>query len=149
MAQFKLVISNPKSGLSAQKEVKDQDAKGLIGQKLGDKVSGDILGLPGFEFEITGGSDYCGFPMRRDLPGVGRKRILAVSGIGLKMAAKGVRQRKTICGNTIHDRTAQINLKVLKEGKDALFEGAQKKVEETKAAKQAKKAQKVEAAPAN
>ncbi|MBI2134148.1 30S ribosomal protein S6e [Candidatus Woesearchaeota archaeon] len=139
MAEFKLVISNPKNGLSVQKEAKEQAARSLIGLKLGDKIIGDMVGLPGFELEIKGGSDYCGFPMRKDLPGVGRKKILAVSGVGFKKAERGIRQRKTVCGNTIHERTAQINLSVVKEGKENIFADADKKKSENKAAKEAKK----------
>ncbi|MBI3051949.1 30S ribosomal protein S6e [Candidatus Woesearchaeota archaeon] len=141
MVEFKLVISNPKTGLSVQKDAKDDAARQLVGLKIGDKVGGEPLGFGGFEFEVSGGSDYCGFPMRKDIPGVGRKRVLAVSGVGFRMAAKGIRQRKTVCGNTIHERTAQVNLKVLKEGKDNIFEPAEKKAAENKAAKEAKKAE--------
>ncbi|MBI2142364.1 30S ribosomal protein S6e [Candidatus Woesearchaeota archaeon] len=142
MAEFKIVVSNPKNGLSAQLSAKDQSARSLIGLKIGDKVSGELLGLAGFEFEITGGSDYCGFPMRKDLPGVGRKRLLAVFGVGFGRAERGVRQRKTVCGNTVHERIVQVNLKVVKEGKDNIFADAEKKVSEKKAEKEAKKAEK-------
>ncbi len=141
MVEFKLVISNPKTGLSVQRDAKDDAARQLVGLKIGDKVGGEPLGFAGFEFEVSGGSDYCGFPMRKDIPGVGRKKILAVSGVGFRMAAKGIRQRKTVCGNTIHERTAQVNLKVLKEGKDNIFEPAEKKAAENKASKEAKKAE--------
>lgn len=120
MANFKLVIGT-KEGKCAQKEVKDVDAKAFIGKKMGDKVSGDNCGLAGYEFEITGGSDNCGFPMRKDVQGTVRKRILAVVGVGLKKAAKGIRTRKTVRGNTISDSISQINLKVLKEGKEKLI----------------------------
>lgn len=119
MAEFKLVIGI-KSGKSVQKEVKDAAAKALIGKKIGDKVSGDDIGFAGYEFELTGGSDYCGFPMRKDVQGASRKRILAIVGVGLKKKGKGVRQRKTVCGNTVHAKISQINLKVLKEGKEKL-----------------------------
>jgi len=119
MAEFKIVIGG-ESGKCVQREAKDDAAKQLIGKKIGDKISGDALGLAGYEFEITGGSDYCGFPMRRDVQGTARKRILAVSGVGLKKKGKGIRQRKTVCGNTIHARISQVNLKVLKEGKEKL-----------------------------
>lgn len=128
MVGFKLVIST-KDGKSVQKEVKDLEARGLVGKKIGDVIKGELLGLAGSEFQITGGSDYCGFPMRKDVPGTARKRILAVKGIGIKKKAKGIRQRKTVCGNTIHPRISQVNLKVLKEG--AVKIKAEKKGEET------------------
>ncbi|MBI2574410.1 30S ribosomal protein S6e [Candidatus Woesearchaeota archaeon] len=142
MVELKIVVSNPKTGLSAQLSAKDQSARSLIGLKIGDKLGGESIGLAGFEFVITGGSDYCGFPMRKDLPGVGRKKLLSVSGVGFRSVERGVRQRKTVCGNTIHERIAQVNLKVLKEGKENIFAEAEKKASEKKAEKEAKKAEK-------
>lgn len=127
MAEFKLVISDPKTGLTVQKEAKEQAAQRFIGLKITDKVKGETIDLQGYEFEITGGSDYCGFPMRKDVQGTGRKKIMAVSGIGIKRLEKGIKQRKTVCGNIIHARTAQINLKILQEGKEKLFEAVAKK----------------------
>jgi small subunit ribosomal protein S6e len=115
MVSFKVVIGT-KEGKCLQKEVGEPDANAFLGKKVGDKITGEMLGFTGYEFEITGGSDYAGFPMRSDIPGVGRKRILAVQGIGLKKIAKGLRVRKTVCGNTIHPKISQINLKVTKAG---------------------------------
>lgn len=122
MADFKLVIANPKTGKCIQRELKAPDSNNLIGKKIGDKIEGNVLNLEGYEFELRGGSDYCGFPMRKDVQGSARKRILAVEGVGLKKAAKGIKQRKNVCGNTVHEKIIQINLKVLKEGKEKLFE---------------------------
>ena len=123
MAEFKIVISR-KDGKSEQKEVKDDQAKPFLGRKIGDIIKGDAFGMPGFEFQVCGGSDSCGFPMRKDVTGTSRKRILAVSGVGLKRKRHGQRQRKTVCGNTIHGKIAQINLKITKEGKVAKPEEA-------------------------
>ncbi len=125
MVSFKVVIGT-KDGKSAQKEIQEPESKALLGKKIGDAVSGDALGIAGYEFQITGGSDYCGFPMRKDVEGFARKRILAVEGIGLKKKAKGVRVRKTVCGNSIHPKISQINLKVTKEGKEPLVAPAKK-----------------------
>ncbi len=134
MAEFKVVIGD-KKGKCVQKEVKDADAKHFIGLKIGDKVNGELLGLTGYEFEITGGSDNAGFPMRSDMPGSARKKILAISGVGIDNKKKyrdkkkkglrvmeGMRQRKTVAGNTIYDGIAQINLKILKAGSQPLAE---------------------------
>ena len=132
MAEFKLTISNPKTGKSVQREIKDDDAKPLVGKKIAEKINGELINLTGYEFEITGGSDYCGFPMRKDVRGAVRKKILAISGIGLKKKAKGIRQRKTVCGNTIHNKIVQINLKVLKEGKENIFKTVEKPAKEAK-----------------
>jgi len=119
MVDFKLVIGT-KDGKCVQKDVKDADAMNLVGKKIGDTIKGEAIGLTGYEFLLTGGSDFCGFPMRKDVAGTGRKRILAVKGIGIKAKRKGMRQRKSVCGNTVHAKISQINLKVLKEGKDKL-----------------------------
>jgi len=129
MAEFKLVISDPKTGLSIQKGVKDQAYQGFMGLKLGDSVKGELLDLRGYEFIITGGSDYCGFPMRRDVIGTNRRRILAYDGVGVVKQEKGMLQRKTVCGNTIHAKIVQINLKVTKPGTANIFADAGKKKE--------------------
>jgi small subunit ribosomal protein S6e len=115
MVNFKVVIGT-KEGKCVQKEVADPQSSVLLGMKLGDKVDGSGIGFDGYEFEITGGSDFCGVPMRKEIPGSLRKKIFATKGVGLKKVAKGIRVRKTVCGNTIYDKTVQINLKILKEG---------------------------------
>lgn len=127
--EIKIVLSNPKTGKSYQKILKDTEAKAFMGLKIGDTVRGEILNLPGYEFQITGGSDYAGFPMRSDVPGILRKRIYAVSGVGIRKKEKGLKQRKTVAGNTIYEKTAQVNLKVIKEGKLPLGEDKPKENE--------------------
>lgn len=135
MASFKAVIGT-REGKCLQKEIAEPEATTFLGKKIGDKITGDAIGFAGYEFEITGGSDAAGFPMRKDIPGVGRKRILAVEGIGLKKLAKGIRVRKTVCGNTIHPGIAQVNLKVLAQGKEPLpFPAKEEKKEEQKEAR--------------
>ncbi|MBI2565265.1 30S ribosomal protein S6e [Candidatus Woesearchaeota archaeon] len=141
MANFKLVIGL-KGGKCVQKEIKDQHAQVLIGKKIGDLVKGEEIGLSGYEFMITGGSDYCGFPMRKDVVGLTRKRVLAVRGtIGLTgwrsykkrgkvlhyRLGKGIRYRKTVCGNAVNDKTVQINLKAVKEGVEPIIHEPSKK----------------------
>ena len=139
MVEFKAVISDPKTGLSVQREVKEPAAKPFLGLKIGDTVKGEVIDLQGYEFEVTGGSDFCGFPMRRDVPVVGRKRILAYSGVGVRKGEKGMLQRKTVCGNTIHAKIVQINLKAVKIGNTDIFAEVKTKAEATKADRAAKK----------
>ena len=138
---FKLVISDGKSGLSVQKELNDEATKGLIGLKIGDSVKGETVDLQGFEFQLTGGSDYCGFPMRRDVQGTGRRKILAYQGVGFRKDRKGILQRKTVCGNTIHAKTAQINLKITKPGTSDIFEEVKKKLGEKNKDKKVEKSE--------
>lgn len=120
MAEFKIVLGLA-NGKSVQAEIKEEVADALIGKKIGDTVSGDSLGYAGYEFKITGGSDYAGFPMRADIDGPERKKIFAAKSFGIKTKRAGQRLRKTLAGNTIHEQTAQINLKVVKEGKEPLI----------------------------
>jgi small subunit ribosomal protein S6e len=115
MADFKVVISDPKTRKSYQKDV-DQNQSQMLGKKLGDKVSGNSLGLAGYELQITGGSDRQGFPMRTDIEGTGRKRALLSSGSGFHSSRKGLRRRKAVRGNTISAETAQVNTKVVTYG---------------------------------
>jgi small subunit ribosomal protein S6e len=140
MVDIKLVIGNPKSGKSFQQEIKDDISKQFMGKKIGDKINGELLDYTGYEFEITGGSDSSGFPMRRDVIGTMRKKILAIQGVGLKRKVSitkkgklkhyGARQRKTVAGNTVGTATAQINIKITKEGPNKI--GPEDKVEEKK-----------------
>ncbi|MFH1134124.1 MAG: 30S ribosomal protein S6e [Nanoarchaeota archaeon] len=134
MATFKIVLNDPKTGKSVQREVKDDDARPLLGKKIGDTIKGEAINLPGFEFKISGGSDASGFPMRQDLPGTLRKKILGVFGVGMRKVEKGIKQRKSIAGNTIHEKTAQLNLVITTMGKEDLFKAAEKPKEEEKKA---------------
>jgi len=122
MVEFKVVIGDPKTGKSYQKVVSDDSFKG---KRVGDKIDGNLLGLEGCELEITGGSDDSGFPMRNDLPGTDKKKLLLSGGVGVKKGfrkgrEKGLRIKKTVAGNTIGDKTVQINVKVVKEGKKSV-----------------------------
>ena len=134
MAEYKLVIGT-KSGKCVQRAVADADAAAFFGKKIGQTIDGSAFGLTGYEFLITGGSDNCGFPMRKDNDGSARKKILAIYGIGIRERAKskGCRQKKSVAGNTIYEKTAQINLKVLKGNEEALLAPPAEAAEEAKA----------------
>lgn len=133
---IKIVLGN-KEGKSVQKELTDDQSAMLIGKKIGEKISGDDIGLEGYEFEITGGSDTSGTPMRKDAEGIGKKKVLTVFGVGVKKQKKGQKQRKTVCGNTVSANTSQVNMKALKIGKVQIFvekaaEGKEAKPEDKK-----------------
>lgn len=152
MANFKLNIADPKTGKCFQKEVKDDEAAVFTGKKIKDSVTGDSFGMPGYEFSITGGSDYCGFPMRSGILGV-RKKIVLLGGVGFKgkdrrkRTRKGMKRRKTICGHKINDKITQINLKVEKAGSKKLAELFGGKAEETSKEEKPGQAPKEEAKP--
>ena len=142
---FKLVVSDPKTRQSYQREVGEE---GLLGKKIGEKVQGSVVGLEGYELEITGGSDNDGFPMRRDVDGAARKKILISAPPGFHPGSPGVRKRKSVRGNTISADNAQINTKVVKYGKKTLAQvfGTKKKEEKPKEAEGEKSEKKEESA---
>ena len=133
MAEFKLVLSR-KDGKSFQKVVKD--APIFLKKKITDKIDGKEIGMDGYELEITGGSDKCGFPMRKGIQQKRQKIILEGKTVGFngknrnKNKQKGLKRKKTVCGELIDGSIVQINLKILKEGKEKL--GEEKKPEEKK-----------------
>ncbi len=96
----------------------------VFGKSIGDKIKGEELNaeLSGYEFEITGGSDTSGFPLSKDVEGIGLKRLLLKKGWGMKQSGEGLRLRKTVRGKVLSETIAQINLKVVKKGNKALVE---------------------------
>lgn len=128
---FKLVISDPKTRKSYSREV-PQETSMLSGKKIGEAIEGNPVGLAGFRLEITGGSDKEGFPMRKDVDGIARKKILLSSPPGYHPEREGERRRRSIRGNTVSADIVQVNLKVVEHGKHNLDELFGKKAEEKK-----------------
>jgi small subunit ribosomal protein S6e len=114
MASFKINIADPKTGKCYKTEVKDALAEPFMGLNIGEKIEGSKLGIEGSEFSISGGTDYCGFPMR-----------------------KGILE--TVCGHKINEQIAAINLKVLKEGTKKISDMFGKKEEGKEEVKEEKK----------
>ena len=112
MAQFKLILSDPKTGKSQVHELKDNNAQVLVGMKVGETVDGTKIGLDG-KFMITGGSDRAGFPMRGDVQGSGKKYVLLTKGVGMKTESQGGKKRKLVRGNTLTEEIFQVNAKVV------------------------------------
>ena len=133
------VVMGTKSGKTYQKELSSEEAETLYGRVLGEELNGEVLGYSGVKFRITGGSDDSGFPMRKDLPGSKKKSILITKSTGFKgklrgKRFKGLRIRRTVAGNTIYDKTNQVNLKVISG--DAALEKAFAPAEEETAENQ-------------
>jgi small subunit ribosomal protein S6e len=114
MVEFKVVVNDTKNGKSHQVPVSGHHANSLIGKKIGDEVDGIFISLPGYKLQITGGTDKDGFPMRKDFPGIGRRRLLLTKGVGFKPKENGLRRKKSIKGNTINQNIVQINMGVTK-----------------------------------
>ena len=117
MAEFKVVIADPESGETFQREVDGQDANRFLGRSVGDEIGGDAVGLGDHTVEITGGSDETGRPMREDVSGTRLKELLLDGGVGFKPSREGERKRITVRGAEIADDIAQINVSVV-EGDD-------------------------------
>jgi len=133
MPLWKFVISDTGTKKSYQLEIDQSKALGLIGKKIGEEFTGDIIGLQGYTLQITGGTDKDGFPMHPKIKGPGRKRILLTSPPCFHPKLKGERRRKTVRGNTISEEIMQINCKVVKKGEKALEEIIPTKPKEIKA----------------
>ena len=80
----------------------------FIGLRIKDEVDASIIGFKG-KLVITGGSDNSGFPMRPDIPGGAKKRVLLSQPPGFRPKRKGERRRKTVRGNMITEDIVQIN----------------------------------------
>lgn len=132
MAELKVVVANPKTGKCYQKVLPENV---FTGMKVKDKIEGESLGLDGYELEITGGSDVSGCPIRADLPGLGKKRVLLTEGPCIKMprASRGLRIKKTVVANTITAQIVQLNAKITKEGSKSVEESWNIQPKEVKA----------------
>ncbi|NPE07682.1 MAG: 30S ribosomal protein S6e [Asgard group archaeon] len=122
MAKFQLNIGDPKSGKSFKTVIEGGKATLLIGKKISEEIEGGPLGFPGYIFKITGGSDKDGFPMKSNLEGPIRKRILTTSGQGFRIKEHGLRKRKLVRGNTISDDIYQVNIRIVEMGKKKIDE---------------------------
>ncbi|HLB70471.1 MAG: 30S ribosomal protein S6e [Candidatus Methanoperedens sp.] len=132
MVDFRVVVSDSKSGQAYQITASGPAANKFIGKGIGDTVGGDAVGLAGYSLKLTGGTDKDGFPMRADLPGPGRKKIFVAGGVGYHPKAEGVRKRKSMRGREISSDTAQINAVIVEYGQKPLSEIFPKKEKEEK-----------------
>jgi small subunit ribosomal protein S6e len=118
MAKFKIILSDLEAKTTKTVELEGTRAIPLIGRKIGEIIDGSIVGLPGHKVQITGGSDKDGFPMRPNVHGGVRRRVVLSGGVGFNPKGRGERRRKTVRGNVITDEIVQINMKVIEKPKD-------------------------------
>ena len=116
MVEFKAVIADPKTGKCYSRVVSGHHANSLVGKKVGEEIDGIFVGMPGFKLRITGGTDRQGFPIRPDVPGMRRVRLLVAKSRGFRPKHPGVRRRRMFRANTIGTDVAQINLKITRYG---------------------------------
>lgn len=143
MAKFKIVLSDPETGKSQMVEIEGPKAVPLVGRRLGEIIDGTAVGFGGHKIRITGGSDKDGFPMRPDIHGGVKKRVILTKGVGFHSTEKGARKRKTLRGNIITEEIVQINMKIVekpKKQKKPKQDKGQKKKKSTETAEEPKEA---------
>ncbi|MFC6729304.1 30S ribosomal protein S6e [Natronoarchaeum mannanilyticum] len=116
MASFQVVVADPETGATYQRDVDGQDANRFIGRSLGQDVDGGAVGLDGYTLELTGGSDDAGRPMREDVDGPDLREVLLTGGVGYDPSRDGERKRVTVRGAEVGDAVAQINAKITGRG---------------------------------
>ncbi len=122
MVDFKTIVNDVKTGKSYNVAVSGHHANSLIGKNIGEVVDGIFVGLPGYKLKITGGSDGNGTPMRKDLPGGVRRKLLLSDGLGFHEKRHGERKRVAIRGATITADIVQINLAIDEYGPKSVEE---------------------------
>ena len=116
MVDFKAIINDVKTGKSYNVAVSGHHANSLIGKNIGEIVDGIFVGLPGYKLKITGGSDDTGVPMRGDMPGNKRRKLLMADGQSFHEKYPGQRKRVAVRGATISSSIVQINMAVAEYG---------------------------------
>ncbi len=128
-----LVISDGKSffgtGLAFEIFLKEEKHKrALEGKKIGQIFDGKEIDLPGYMFKITGGTDKYGFTHHPAVEGTELRRVILTQPPGIRFTRYKVEKRggghriidlrrvpakKTVRGNTIGEKTRQVNLVVI------------------------------------
>ena len=127
MAKFKVIVSDPEAGTSKVVELEEARAVPFIGRKIGETVDGAVVDLPAHKLQIRGGSDKDGVPIRPNVHGGVRRKVVLSGGTGFNPQNKGQRRRKTVRGNVITDEIVQINTKIIEKPKKP----AESKTEQT------------------
>ena len=122
MAEFKVVVADPKTGRAVNVDASGGAAGALVGRKIGDEVDAGPLGLAGYKMKITGGSDRTGIPANGSLPGAGRRRLLVAGGTGFHPKMEGQRRRKMLRSKEITADFVQVNTTVTAYGEKTLEE---------------------------
>jgi small subunit ribosomal protein S6e len=122
MVEFKLVIAD--AATSYARTVGDPQSAGFLGKRIGETIGGELVGLTGYTFRISGGTDKSGFPLRPEIPGARQVRVFVGEGFGFHAPRRGMRKRRTFRGSAVSEETVQINLVVEKRGQKPLAEPA-------------------------
>ncbi len=113
-----LIVSDP-DGTSQRVEIEDAQLRPLVGTRIGQTIDGSFAGMQGYKLKFTGGTDKDGVPMRPDVHGSARARIVLSGGVGFKPTEKGMKRRKVVRGNTISAETSFLNFSIAEAPKVA------------------------------
>jgi small subunit ribosomal protein S6e len=117
MAKFKVIVSDPEVGTSKVVELEETRAASFIGRKVGEIIDGAVVDLPAHKLQVTGGSDRDGVPMRPNVHGGVRRKVILSGGVGFNPQKAGQRKRKTVRGNVVTEEIVQINTKIIEKPK--------------------------------
>jgi len=112
-----LIISDPETGTSQKVELEDARMAPIRGRRIGEVIDGTVADLPGYRLQLTGGTDKDGIPMRPDVHGSAKSRIVLSGGVGYKPRKKGERKRVVVRGNTVSAETTFLNFKIVEKPK--------------------------------
>ena len=112
-----LIVSDPATGTSQRVEIEDAQLRPLVGTRIGMTIDGAIAGMQGYKLKLTGGTDKDGIPMRPDVHGSAKARIVLSGGVGCKPTDKGMQKRKVVRGNTVSQETTFLNFAVVEAPK--------------------------------
>jgi small subunit ribosomal protein S6e len=122
-----LIISDPETGTSQKVELEDTKMAPIMGRRIGEVIDGTVADLAGYKIQLTGGTDKDGIPMRPDVHGGVKARVVLSGGVGYKPKNKGERKRVVVRGNTVSADTMFLNFKIVEKPK-----GQKKKAKEPK-----------------
>ena len=107
-----LIISDPAAGTSQRVEIEDAQLRPLVGTRIGQTIDGSLAGMQGYKLKFTGGTDKDGIPMRPDVHGSAKSRVVLSGGIGYKPKNHGEQKRKVVRGNTVSTESTFLNFVV-------------------------------------
>ena len=128
-----LVISDGKAffgtGLAFEIILRDEKQKSaLYGKRVGQTFDGKEIGLPGYTFKITGGTDKFGFMHHPSLDTTELKKVLLTQPPGIRFSRfkkpkkdggykyidlRWIPRKKTVRGGILSEYTRQVNLVVV------------------------------------
>ncbi len=125
-----LIVSDPSTGKSQKVEIEDARMSPLVGKKIGEVIDGAVANMAGYKLKISGGTDKDGIPMRPDVHGSAKSRVILSGGVGYHPKAEGERRRKVIRGNTLSSESKFINLTIVGQPKGKKKAEKKEKTEE-------------------